>query len=78
MVREMWEEFTNEFYETFKEGIDLYEEGIWDEAKDALEWALLTRNGKDNPSSKIIEEMEHYHFEAPHDWDGARNFEGGH
>lgn len=66
------------FVEEYEEGVKCYEQGFWEEAKFHFENAERIKKSKDHPCQKLIEVMEHYKFEAPFDWDGARNFEEVH
>lgn len=63
--------FSEEFFEMFQKGLDMYLAGKWTEAKELFEDVLRLRP-IDGPSAGLIKYMEEFNFKAPEDWEGIR------
>lgn len=63
--------FSEEFFEMFQRGLEVYFDGKWGEAKEIFEDVLRLRP-TDGPSAGLIKYMEEFNFCAPEDWEGIR------
>ena len=70
-IKLMRKHFSEEFYEHFELGINLYLEGEWSIAKLELEQALNYKS-KDGPSISLLNFMSETAFKTPSDWKNSR------
>lgn len=75
--RQMTEEFSEKFYESFNSAFELYVDGLWLSAKDEFEKVLVVFH-RDGPSLALLNFMKNNNFCAPSDWAGIRHLEQMH
>lgn len=63
--------FTQEFLESFEQGLQSYLQGRWPTARREMQRTLELKPG-DGPSKALMAAMEEWNWEAPVDWPGYR------
>ncbi len=65
VISKMREPYTEEFYEIFAKGMQYYEDGLWQEAKEVFEQVEQVKGMQDLPMQAVYDVMESENFEAP-------------
>ena len=77
-LRACRKKYKKEFYDKWENGMSLYLEGRWRDAKDVFESTRdyvpkVDVNDKgDGPSINILNYMSKFNFKSPSDWKGVR------
>ena len=71
-VKSMTEESDDDFYEFFEAALDFYLDGLWTNAKEAFERALMIKPD-DKPTLALLYYMKEKNFISPEMWDGCRD-----
>lgn len=68
----MRQNYSSQFFETFKQGFELYQEGYWAEAMVLLKGSHKLKGDIDGPATNILEFMARHNYLAPDNWNGVR------
>lgn len=60
--------FQNEFMKKYEQGISLFLEGFWPEAKVELEKVSRLKGFDDKPTQNLLRYMKKFNFIVPNDW----------
>ncbi len=61
-----------EFFDTFKEGFDLYLEGNWQGARAKFDKVEDIKGMVDYPTRNLLDILAETNYQAPRDWAGYR------
>ena len=67
--------FNFKFLRVYEEGIELYLEGHWPEAKFKLETVQRIKGFDDKPTQQVLKFMALHNFIAPAEWAGHSRIE---
>lgn len=62
--------FSGKQRQVWQLGMDAFEAGKWDVARNHFDDVLKWSDGKDGPSCHLLGRMKEYNFEAPASWQG--------